>query len=59
MQTDQRVKNDSNIKAFLTFEQENYNEFKTNPSRFMSKMKVVYNALPSLPSTQDIQEVAH
>lgn len=57
LQKDNKIKNDSNILAFLTFEGQKYEEFKQNPSKYKEKMKAVYNMLPALPTTQDLQEI--
>lgn len=42
IQTDNRIKNDMNVNAFLTFEQEKYREFRQNPSPFLEAMWKVY-----------------
>ena len=47
MEGDNRVKSDSNIKAFLTFDANKYKDFKENPQSYLDKMKSVYNAMPS------------
>lgn len=47
MEGDNRVKGDSNIKAFLTFDTQKYKDFKENPQSYLDKMKSVYNAMPS------------
>jgi hypothetical protein len=47
VQGDNRIKNDLNLNAFLTFNDDKYKEFRQNPSPFLDKMWGVYNSLPS------------
>ena len=51
---DNRIKNDLNLNAFLTFEEAKYKEFKQNPTPYLDKMWSVY---AQLPSQSDLKEV--
>lgn len=53
IQIDSRIKNDMNVNAFLTFEQEKYSEFRQNPSPFLDAMWKVYEQLPSQQSLKE------
>ena len=55
IQSDNRIKNDMNINAFLTFEEAKYKEFRQNPSPFLDAMWGVYNSLPSQKSIKQVQ----
>ena len=55
IQADNRIKNDMNINAFLTFEEGKYREFRQNPSPFLDAMWGVYNSLPSQKSIKQVQ----
>lgn len=57
LQTDYKIKTDSNIQAFLTFEGQKYEEFKQNPSKYIEKMKAVYNLLPTMPTSQQLHDI--
>ena len=47
IQSDNRIKNDMNVNAFLTFSEAKFNEFRVNPNPILEKMWGVFNSLPS------------
>ena len=52
--SDNRIKNDMNLNAFLTFDENKYKQYKQNPSPYLDKMWAAYNLLPSIPTQKDI-----
>mmetsp|Transcript_14319 Transcript_14319/g.24366 ORF Transcript_14319/g.24366 Transcript_14319/m.24366 type:complete len:148 (+) Transcript_14319:337-780(+) len=53
--TDNKIKNDMMINAFLTFDEDKFTEFKANPTPVLEKMWSMYQSLPNFRS--DLKEI--
>ena len=49
MQMDNRIQSDLNIKAFLTLDEQQFNEYKQNPNSIIDKMKSMYKNIINIP----------
>ena len=54
---DTPIKEDMNLKVFLTFEESKFREFKQNPNPILQNLWAVYSYVPPMPTRKDIQEV--
>ena len=54
VQFDNPIKNDMNLKVFLTFEDSKFREFKQDPNPILDNLWKVYSYVPPMPSRKSI-----
>lgn len=54
VQFDNPIKNDMNLKVFLTFEESKFREFKQDPNPILDNLWKAYSYVPAMPSRKDI-----